>query len=141
MRLHLLLVEDNDLNRDMITRRLERVGFEVSHAVDGVQAIELARTLLPDVILMDISIPLLDGYEATRRIKAYGTATSSIPIIALTAHALPEDERAARDAGADEFATKPVDFGALLEKIERVVAFPITPAATGTGARSQRVQY
>jgi two-component system, cell cycle response regulator DivK len=117
----LLLVEDNDLNRDMLTRRLERVGYEVVHAVDGEAAIAQARQLHPDLILMDISLPKMDGYEATRHIRA-DPATATIPVIALTAHALPEDEQAARKAGANEFATKPVDFNALLEKIRTLIA-------------------
>ncbi len=118
---HLLLVEDNDLNRDMLTRRLVRYGYQISHAVDGEEAISRASELLPDLILMDISIPKIDGHEATRRIKA-APATSAIPIVALTAHALPEDERKARDAGADEFATKPVDFEGLTRKISDLLS-------------------
>jgi two-component system, cell cycle response regulator DivK len=116
----LLLVEDNELNRDMLTRRLARAGYDVEHAVDGEEAIATARRLRPDLILMDISIPKIDGYEATRQLKA-DPATAQIPVIVLTAHALPEDEQTARRAGASDFSTKPVDFNALLEKIRALL--------------------
>jgi two-component system, cell cycle response regulator DivK len=116
----LLLVEDNELNRDMLTRRLKRAGFDIAHAVDGEAAVRRAVSLVPDLILMDISIPKMDGHEATRRIKAQH-ATAHVPVIALTAHALPEDELAARRAGADDFATKPVDFNELVAKIHRLI--------------------
>jgi two-component system, cell cycle response regulator DivK len=122
----LLLVEDNELNRDMLTRRLARAGYDIAHAGDGEAAIATARRLRPDLILMDISIPKVDGYEATRQLKA-DPATAQIPVIVLTAHALPEDEQTARRAGANDFATKPVDFNALLEKISALLE-PPTPA-------------
>jgi CheY-like chemotaxis protein len=112
----ILLVEDNEMNRDMLSRRLIRRGFEVEVAVDGESSIEMARRLKPDVILMDMGLPDIDGWEATRRLKA-DPATARIPVIALTAHALPGDEQVARDAGCDDYDTKPVDLDRLLGKI------------------------
>lgn len=117
----ILLVEDNEMNRDMLARRLQRRGYTVACATDGLQAVELARQLRPGLILMDLSLPIIDGWEVTRRIKA-DPNLSHIPIIALTAHAMPEEEQSARAAGCDEFDTKPVDFQRLLEKIERLIA-------------------
>ncbi len=112
----ILLVEDNEMNRDMLSRRLERKGYEVVIAVDGQQAIDLGASEKPDLILMDMSLPVLDGWEATRRLKADGK-TKQIPIIALTAHAMPEDERRAREAGCNDYDTKPIELLRLLEKI------------------------
>jgi len=112
----ILLVEDNEMNRDMLSRRLERKGYEVVIAVDGQLAIDLATSARPDLILMDMSLPVVDGWEATRRLKA-GEQTKQIPIIALTAHAMAEDERKAREAGCNDYDTKPVEFPRLLEKI------------------------
>ncbi|MCF7983826.1 MAG: response regulator [Thiohalocapsa sp.] len=112
----ILLVEDNEMNRDMLSRRLIRRGFEVEVAVDGESSIEMARRLKPDLILMDMGLPDIDGWEATRRLKA-DPATARIPVIALTAHALPGDEQVARDAGCDDYDTKPVDLDRLLGKI------------------------
>lgn len=112
----ILLVEDNEMNRDMLSRRLERKGFEVVMAVDGQAGVEMASTDGPDLILMDLSLPVIDGWEATRRIKA-DPATQGIPVIALTAHAMKEDEQKARDAGCDDYDTKPVNLNRLLEKI------------------------
>jgi len=112
----ILLVEDNEMNRDMLSRRLERKGYEVVIAVDGQLAIDLATSAKPDLILMDMSLPVVDGWEATRRLKA-GEQTRQIPIIALTAHAMAEDERKAREAGCNDYDTKPVEFPRLLEKI------------------------
>ena len=112
----ILLVEDNEMNRDMLTRRLERKGFEVVIAVDGQAGVDMASSASPDIILMDLSLPVMDGWEATRRIKA-DPATQGIPVIALTAHAMKEDEQKARDAGCDDYDTKPVDIKRLLEKI------------------------
>lgn len=112
----ILLVEDNELNRDMLSRRLLRAGHEVSMAVDGLQAVEQARAERPDVILMDLSLPLLDGWDATRRIKA-NADTQAIPVIALSAHAMNGDRESALQAGCDDFDTKPVDLPRLLEKI------------------------
>jgi CheY-like chemotaxis protein len=112
----ILLVEDNEMNRDMLSRRLERKGYEVVIAVDGQKAIDLATSERPDLILMDMSLPVIDGWEATRRLKADGP-TKQIPIIALTAHAMPEDERRAREAGCNDYDTKPIELPRLLEKI------------------------
>jgi CheY-like chemotaxis protein len=113
----ILLVEDNEMNRDMLSRRLERKGYGVVMAVDGQQAIDMARSEAPALILMDMSLPVIDGWEATRRIKA-DDATQAIPIIALTAHAMQGDEEKAKQAGCDDFDTKPVELPRLLEKIE-----------------------
>lgn len=115
-----LLVEDNEMNRDMLSRRLARNGYEVVMAVDGQQAIAMAGSESPDLILMDMSLPVIDGWEATRRVKA-DPATKAIPVIALTAHAMAEDEKKARDAGCDDFDTKPVDIQRLIGKINALV--------------------
>jgi CheY-like chemotaxis protein len=112
----ILLVEDNEMNRDMLSRRLVRNGFEVVIAVDGQQGLAMATSESPDVILMDMSLPVMDGWEATRRVKA-DPATRSIPVIALTANALVEDRERAMAAGCDDFDTKPVELPRLLEKI------------------------
>jgi len=114
----LLLVEDNEMNRDMLSRRLERRGYRVVCAVDGQQGIDFARSERPDLILMDMSLPVLDGWEATRRLKA-DPELKSIPVIALTAHAMSSDEEEARSAGCDDFDTKPVELSRLLSKIEQ----------------------
>ena len=113
----ILLVEDNEMNRDMLSRRLERKGYTVVLAVDGADGLQQARTQAPDLILMDMSLPVLDGWEATRQLKA-DAATQHIPVIALTAHAMASDEQKARDAGCDDFDTKPIEFPRLLGKIE-----------------------
>ena len=113
----ILLVEDNEMNRDMLSRRLLKAGFEMVMAVDGEQAIDLARSEAPDLILMDISLPGLDGWEATRRLKAR-PETRSIPIIALTAHAMAGDREKSLAAGCNDYDTKPIDFRRLLEKIQ-----------------------
>ena len=113
----ILLVEDNEMNRDMLSRRLERKGHTVVIAVDGEQGVAMAQSEKPDLILMDMSLPLLDGWEATRRLKAQAD-TKAIPIIALTAHAMASDEQRAREAGCDDFDTKPIEFTRLLGKIE-----------------------
>ena len=113
----LLLVEDNEMNRDMLSRRLEKRGYTVALAVDGGQGVALAKSELPDLILMDMSLPVIDGWEATRQLKA-DEATRHIPIIALTAHAMANDEQRAREAGCDDFDTKPIELPRLLEKIE-----------------------
>ena len=112
----ILLVEDNEMNRDMLSRRLERKGFEVVIAVDGQAGIDMASSSNPDLILMDLSLPIIDGWEATRQIKA-NPATQSTPIIALTAHAMAGDEQKALEAGCDDYDTKPVNLKRLLEKI------------------------
>jgi CheY-like chemotaxis protein len=116
MSLKILLVEDNPENRDMLSRRLIRRGHEVSFAVDGAEAIERTQAELPDIVLMDLSLPVIDGWEATRRLKA-DAATSPIPVIALTAHAMAGDRERALAAGADDYDTKPVDLERLLAKI------------------------
>jgi CheY-like chemotaxis protein len=112
----LLIVEDNEMNRDMLTRRLERKGFTTVVAVDGVEGIAMARSEAPDLILMDMSLPVLDGWEATRRLKA-AQETRTIPIIALTAHAMESDRERALQAGCNEYDSKPIEFPRLLEKI------------------------
>jgi two-component system cell cycle response regulator DivK len=114
----ILLVEDNEMNRDMLSRRLQRRDHEVSIAVDGQEAIDKTKAEKPELILMDMSLPVMDGWEATRRIKA-DDDTKMIPIIALTAHAMASDEQKAREAGCDDFDTKPIDLPRLLEKIEK----------------------
>lgn len=116
----ILLVEDNEMNRDMLSRRLERKGYEVLIAVDGQAGVEKTSSETPDLILMDLSLPVMDGWEATRRIKA-DPATQGIPVIALTAHAMKEDEQKALDAGCDDYDTKPVNFQRLLGKIETIL--------------------
>ncbi len=113
----ILLVEDNEMNRDMLSRRLERKGFDVVMAVDGQAGVEMASTESPDLILMDLSLPVIDGWEATRRIKA-DAAIQQIPVIALTAHAMAGDEQKALEAGCDDYDTKPIDFKRLLGKID-----------------------
>jgi CheY-like chemotaxis protein len=116
----ILLVEDNEMNRDMLSRRLARKGYEVVCAVDGAQGVAMASSESPDLILMDMSLPVMDGWEATRRLKA-DEATRSIPVIALTAHAMEGDEQKARDAGCDDYDTKPIEFPRLLAKIEALL--------------------
>ena len=116
----ILLVEDNEMNRDMLTRRLERKGFEVVIAIDGKAGIDMASSSNPDIILMDLSLPVIDGWEAARQIKA-DSATQSIPIIALTAHAMAGDEQNALEAGCDDYDTKPVDISRLLGNIENLL--------------------
>lgn len=123
----ILLVEDNEMNRDMLSRRLIRRGYEVVIATDGQQGVDLAGTVAPAVILMDMSLPVIDGWEATRRIKA-NDATKQIPVIALTAHAMAGDREQALAAGCDDYDTKPIDLARLLPKIEKF-AGPGTPAA------------
>jgi CheY-like chemotaxis protein len=113
----ILLVEDNEVNRDMLSRRLSRKGYDVVLAADGRQGVDLAASETPDLILMDMDLPIIDGWEATRRVKASG-ATGKIPVIALTAHAMVGDKQRALEAGCDDYDTKPVDFPRLLEKIE-----------------------
>ena len=117
----ILLVEDNEMNRDMLSRRLVRNGFEVIMAVDGEQGIAMAQSERPDLILMDMSLPVIDGWEATRRVRA-SEATSAIPIIALTAHAMSGDREKAIEAGCNDYDTKPIEMPRLLEKISALLA-------------------
>jgi len=116
----LLLVEDNEMNRDMLSRRLERKGFELIMAKDGGEGVALAESSMPDLILMDMSLPVLDGWEATKRIKA-NDVTKHIPVIALTAHAMSGDREKAIEAGCDEYDTKPIDLPRLLDKINSLI--------------------
>lgn len=116
----ILLVEDNEMNRDMLSRRLLRKEFEVIIAVDGGQAVSMAESEQPDLILMDMSLPVMDGWEATRRVKAAKT-TAHIPIIALTAHAMSGDREKALSAGCDDYDTKPIEMPRLLEKINSLL--------------------
>ena len=116
----ILLVEDNEMNRDMLSRRLIRRGFEVIFAVDGQQGVDLAKSERPDIILMDLSLPVIDGWEATRRVKA-DDATRSVPVIGLTAHAMAGDREKAMEAGCDDYDTKPVELDRLIGKIERLL--------------------
>jgi two-component system, cell cycle response regulator DivK len=113
----ILLVEDNEMNRDMLSRRLTRSGYDVVIAVQGEEGVALARTASPDLVLMDMSLPVLDGWEATRKLKE-DPATREIPVIALTAHAMSGDREKARAAGCDDFDTKPVEYARLVSKIE-----------------------
>lgn len=117
----ILLIEDNEMNRDMLARRLARRGFEVLTAEDGERGTEAALNEAPAIILMDMSLPSLDGWEATRMLKA-DPRTRAIPVIALTAHAMPGDRDRALAAGCDDYETKPVEFASLLGKIERLLA-------------------
>jgi CheY-like chemotaxis protein len=116
----ILLVEDNEMNRDMLSRRLLRQGFEVVMAVDGGQAVIMAESERPDLILMDMSLPVIDGWEATRRVKA-ADRTAHIPVIALTAHAMSGDREKALNAGCDDYDTKPIEMPRLLEKIDALL--------------------
>jgi CheY-like chemotaxis protein len=116
----LLLVEDNEMNRDMLSRRLTRRGYEVAIAIDGAQGVEMARTETPDLVLMDLSLPVIDGWEATRRIKA-AQETRHVPVIGLTAHAMAGDREKALDAGCDDYDTKPIELDRLLKKVEALL--------------------
>ena len=117
----ILLVEDNELNRDMLSRRLERRGYQIVTAVDGEEGIAMAHSELPDLILMDMNLPVLDGWEATRRLKD-DPATRAIPVIALSAHAMSDDREKALAARCDDYDTKPVEFARLLGKSEALLA-------------------
>src|SRR4051812_13358363 len=117
----ILLVEDNELNRDMLSRRLERRGYRVLLATDGQEGLDAVRAERPDLVLMDMNLPVVDGWEATRRLKAAGE-TRDIPVIALTAHAMAGDRERAEQAGCDDYDTKPVEFPRLLGKIERLLS-------------------
>ncbi len=122
----ILLVEDNEMNRDMLSRRLERRGYQVLIAVDGGQGVAMAQSEAPDLILMDMSLPVLDGWEVARQLKA-APETRGIPIIALTAHAMVGDREKAREAGCDDYDTKPIEFPRLVEKIEVLLGKEATP--------------
>lgn len=117
----ILLVEDNEMNADMLSRRLARRGFEVVVAVDGEQGLRMAESEAPDLILMDMSLPVMDGWQATRQLKAE-PGTRGIPVVGLTAHAMAEDRQKAMDAGCDDYDTKPVEFARLLEKINALLS-------------------
>ena len=121
--LSVLLVEDNEMNRDMLSRRLKKAGFDVDVATDGQAGVEAAANGRPDLIVMDLSLPIMDGWEATRVLKA-DPGTREIPVIALTAHAMTGDRDKALEAGCDDYDTKPVRFARLVEKIERML--PVT---------------
>jgi len=116
----ILLVEDNELNRDMLSRRLSKRGYSVEVSIDGAQAIKMAQSLHPDLILMDVDLPVIDGLEATRRLKA-DEQTRTIPVLALTANAMAGDEERALAAGCDDYDSKPVDIPRLLAKIQALV--------------------
>jgi two-component system, cell cycle response regulator DivK len=135
----ILIVEDNELSRDMLSRRLRRKGYEVLVATDGQEGIAMAQRELPDLVLMDLSLPDLDGWEATRRLKK-DAKTQHIPVIALTAHAMSGDREKAIDAGCDEYDTKPIDLRRLLSKMIRFVEDPEAagggPGPAGGGEKS-----
>jgi len=116
----ILIVEDNEMNRDMLSRRLSRKGFDVEVAVDGQQGVDMAASLMPDVVLMDMSLPVMDGWAATKTLRG-NPATAGLKIIALTAHAMDGDRQKAMQAGCDDYDTKPIDLKRLLEKIEAVL--------------------
>ena len=116
-----LLIEDNEMDRDMLSRRLIRRGFQVVFAMDGQQGVDLAHSQRPDIILMDMSLPVIDGWEATRRVKA-DDATRGVPVIGLTAHVMSGDREKAIEAGCDDYDTKPVEFDRLIGKIERLLS-------------------
>jgi CheY-like chemotaxis protein/anti-sigma regulatory factor (Ser/Thr protein kinase) len=137
----ILLVEDNEMNRDMLARRLEKRGYRVVIAGDGAEAVARAQADVPDLVLMDMGLPVLDGWEATRQLRA-GAATRRVPVIGLSAHALPADRDRALAAGADDFDTKPVDFAQLVAKIETLLArtaAPVAPAALERPARLEEL--
>ncbi len=117
----ILLVEDNEMNRDMLSRRLQRRGYQVVLAVDGQSGVEMTQTQAPDLVLMDMSLPVLDGWEVARRLKA-DVVTKRIPVIALTAHAMAGDREKALEAGCDDYDTKPVELPRLLGKIEALLS-------------------
>jgi two-component system, cell cycle response regulator DivK len=128
----ILLVEDNEMNRDMLSRRLQRRGYEVVIAVDGQLGVAMAQSEAPDLILMDMSLPVIDGWEATRALKA-AAETKHIPVIALTAHAMSTDRDKAIEAGCDDYDTKPIELPRLLEKIEALIGGDRSKTASGAG--------
>lgn len=123
MSARILIVEDNEMNRDMLSRRLQRRGYEISIAIDGHQGLDVVGSVRPDLVLLDLSLPGIDGWEVTRRLKSE-PRTTHIPIIALTAHAMTGDKEKALAAGCDDYDTKPVEFDRLLAKIERLLGQP-----------------
>ena len=127
----ILLVEDNEMNRDMLSRRLERRGYKVLIATDGAEGVRMAQLEMPDLILMDMSLPVIDGWEATRTLKS-ADATKLIPIIALTAHAMSTDRDKALDAGCDDYDTKPIELPRLLGKMESLMSQADKAAAGGS---------
>jgi two-component system, cell cycle response regulator DivK len=124
----ILIVEDNEMNRDMLSRRLERKGYKVLIAVDGEQGVAVARANAPDLVLMDMSLPVVDGWEATRRLKA-DDRLKHIPVIALTAHAMANDRDKALEAGCDDYDTKPIELPRLLAKIEALLVGSMEPVS------------
>jgi len=116
----ILIVEDNEMNRDMLSRRLKRKGYEVEVAIDGQQGVEIAGALMPDVVLMDMSLPVMDGWAATKTLRR-NEKTAALKIIALTAHAMDGDRQKAMQAGCDDYDTKPIDLARLLGKIEALI--------------------
>jgi two-component system cell cycle response regulator DivK len=124
----ILIVEDNEMNRDMLSRRLERNDYKVLIAIDGEKGIEVARANMPDLILMDMSLPVVDGWEATRRLKA-DERLKHIPVIALTAHAMANDRDKALEAGCDEYDTKPIELPRLLAKMEALLVSVLEPVS------------
>ena len=126
----ILLVEDNEMNRDMLSRRLERKGYEVEMAVDGRQGVDKAKTLAYDLVLMDMSLPEIDGWEATRELRA-DPATKDLPIIALTAHAMSGDREKALEAGCNDYDTKPIELSRLLGKMEALLGGAATAGEAG----------
>ena len=129
-----LLVEDNEMNRDMLSRRLQRRGYEVIIALDGQQGVQMAQSRSPDVVLMDMSLPVMDGWEATRTLKS-SPETRNIPVIALTAHAMSTDREKAMEAGCDDYDTKPIELTRLIAKIESLIArFTSDTADAGAGS-------
>jgi two-component system, cell cycle response regulator DivK len=125
----ILIVEDNEMNRDVLSRRLRRHGYEVLIATAGLEGLRAASDARPDLILMDLGMPGIDGWECTKRLKAE-VVTSTIPIIALTAHAMTGDRQKALDAGCDDFDTKPIDFAGLLDKMNRLLGSSVQPDST-----------
>ena len=134
----ILIVEDNEMNRDMLSRRLKRRGYEVLVAVDGEMGIELARSKAPDLILMDMSLPMIDGWEATRRLKA-DPDLKRIPIIALTAHAMATDREKAIEAGCDDYDTKPIDLTRLLAKMVTLLLGDRPPLSHAASVPIERI--
>lgn len=126
----ILLVEDNEMNRDMLSRRLARRGYDVVIAIDGAEGLRLGRSVNPDLILMDMSLPEMDGWEVTRRLKAGAPNVSRVPVIALTAHAMPADRERALEAGCDDYDTKPVELERLVKKMEALLSGRTANAAS-----------